>query len=616
MHVVSFVFQGRSRARSELAEQVAAAAVRAGDTSALVVVDNAASQPLAAADTAAVDVVHTVSSGLAASLEALAADGCACAIVAAQYAHDDTGFAAVLASADVVVVCVGPRKAELDRLDAVVGAVKQCRKPFFFVVDGVGAKGPKDAVVFYLAQQGTVCPVFVPQQAGATDGEDTIPMLWGYIAGRFAKLTPAAPSSPAEPAPAQRRGHPRWQARWDISVMRDGGGRDKERLAGRLVDISGSGAGITVDAALGAGETVCVDIPFVGHYAATVIHGEAGRYGLHLALDDHEQAFLAARLETVMTNARQTAEPELDPEPEPEPEPSIPTAPPASRAPSSVPQAAARRARVVVVGNLKGGSGKSTIAMHVIVGLLHEGLSVASVDLDAGQASLSRYIDNRRAHDMAHGSRLLMPECHLAPQADDDSLDAALDRLAGFVDVIVIDTPGRASPLTTRALALADVLITPINDSFLDLDVLAEIDPRTLTFIDHARFGETVARTRGKRRAAGDAGFDWLVMRNRLTNLDARNKRDMADTLAHLATALDFRIAPGLSERVIYRELFLLGLTLLDLRDQDSGIALTLSHVAARQELRALMSSIVSAPAMTRAECADDADRLTISACA
>lgn len=613
MHVICLIFQGRSKARWDLAEQVATAAVTAGDgPAALIVLDDAAGDavplPLSKADTADINVVHTTPAGLAASLEALAADGCACAIVAMPNSCDDAGFAAVMASADLVAVCVGPRKAELDRLGSAVGAVKRYGKPFFFVADGVGAKGPKDAVVFYLAQHGTVCPVFVPQQAGGvTDTEDTTPMLWGYIAGRFAKLIPAAVPSPIEAAPVQRRGHPRWQARWDVSVMRETSGR-KGRLAGRLIDISGSGAGITVDATLDAGETVCVDIPFVGHYAATVVHGEGGRYGLHLGLDDHEQAFLAARLETVMTNARMTVEPG--------PEPGVPAALSTSQVPAPVPPAAASRARVVVVGNLKGGSGKSTVAMHVIVGLMHEGLTVASVDLDAGQASLSRYLDNRRAHTIARGTGLSMPECHLSPQLDQDDLDAAIERLRPFVDVIVIDTPGRTSPLTERALALADVLITPINDSFLDLDVLAEIDPRTLTFVDHARFGETVARVRSTQRASGGAAFDWLVMRNRLTNLDARNKRDMADTLAHLSTALDFRMAPGLSERVIYRELFLHGLTLLDLRDQDSGIALTLSHVAARQELRALMSSILSAPMIQSREDEDVADPLTIPACA
>lgn len=598
----------------DLAEQVAMAAIDAGDGPvALVVVDDAAgdaaARPLGNVDDAHINVTHSTAAGLAASLEVLAGDGCACAVVAVPNTRDDPAFAAALAPADLVAVCVGPRKAELDRLSEAVAAVKQHGKPFFFVVDGVGAKGPKDAVVFYLAQHGTVCPVFVPQQlAVPASAEDSIPLLWNYIAGRFARLMPAPQPSPAEAAPVQRRGHPRWQARWDVSIIRERGGSGKDRLAGRLVDISGSGAGIAVDAPLAPGETVCVDIPFVGHYAATVVHGEAGRYGLHLGLDTHEQGFLAARLETVMTTARHA--------PDLEPGPDARAAAKTLKGPDAVPPAALRRTRIVAVANLKGGSGKSTVAMHVIVGLMHDGLSVASIDLDAGQSTLSRYLDNRRAHILERGSGLSMPECHLSPQADQDSLDEAVDRLARLVDVIVIDTPGRASALTERALSLADVLITPINDSFLDLDVLAEIDPRTLTFVDHARFGATVARVRAMQRSAGAATFDWLVMRNRLTNLDARNKRDMADTLAHLSTALGFRTAPGLSERVIYRELFLHGLTLLDLRDQDSGIALTLSHVAARQELRALMASILSAPMMQSREDENVADALTIPACA
>ena len=66
----------------------------------------------------------------------------------------------------------------------------------------------------------------------------------------------------------------------------------------------------------------------------------------------------------------------------------------------------------------------------------------------------------------------------------------------------------------------------------------------------------------------------------------------MADALASLAGYLEFRNCPGLSERVIYRELFLQGLTLLDLRKERTGVNLSMSHVAARQELRAVMQSI------------------------
>jgi chromosome partitioning protein len=94
-----------------------------------------------------------------------------------------------------------------------------------------------------------------------------------------------------------------------------------------------------------------------------------------------------------------------------------------------------------------------------------------------------------------------------------------------------------------------------------------------------------------KRRALTDGGsIDWIVMRNRLASLDARNKRRIGKLVEELARRIGFRLAPGFSERVVFRELFPRGLTLLDLA--DAGTALTLSHVAARQELRGLLDVI------------------------
>jgi len=101
----------------------------------------------------------------------------------------------------------------------------------------------------------------------------------------------------------------------------------------------------------------------------------------------------------------------------------------------------------------------------------------------------------------------------------------------------------------------------------------------------------------------GARPVDWVVMRNRLSSLAARNKRDMGTVIEALAKRIGFRTATGLSERVIYRELFLSGLTLLDLKRGASGgktgPSMTMSHVAARQEVRDLVAALnlpVAAP--------------------
>jgi chromosome partitioning protein len=104
----------------------------------------------------------------------------------------------------------------------------------------------------------------------------------------------------------------------------------------------------------------------------------------------------------------------------------------------------------------------------------------------------------------------------------------------------------------------------------------------------------------------GQRPVDWLVVRNRLSSIAARNKRDMGSVIEALARRIGFRTAQGLSERVIYRELFLNGLTLLDLR-HGSGPSMTMSHVAARQEVRDLVAALNLPPPVSRAPSAGHA---------
>ncbi|MBV6632795.1 MAG: AAA family ATPase [Alphaproteobacteria bacterium] len=257
---------------------------------------------------------------------------------------------------------------------------------------------------------------------------------------------------------------------------------------------------------------------------------------------------------------------------------------------------------VIVLGNEKGGSGKSTAAMHVIVGLLRQGYRVGAIDLDARQGTLSRYFERRVARRDATGGDLPCPthravfrseaDTREAMEAEERSaLDHTIQALAMDHDVLVIDAPGSDNYLSRHGHSYADTLITPMNDSFIDLDLLATVDPETLAVIRPSVYSELVWETR-KRRAMRDRGsIDWIVMRNRLGHIDARNKRDIAQILERLGQRIGFRQAPGFGERVIFRELYLKGLTLLDLIE-DGEIALNMSHVAARQEVRSLIDQI------------------------
>ncbi|MDV7338558.1 division plane positioning ATPase MipZ [Terasakiella sp. A23] len=241
-------------------------------------------------------------------------------------------------------------------------------------------------------------------------------------------------------------------------------------------------------------------------------------------------------------------------------------------------------AHVIVFGNEKGGTGKSTTAMHVIAGLLEQGLNVGSLDLDQRQGTLSRYIENRTKSD-----RLLRSPDHVRITEDNGHFQDAFARLKEAEDVIIIDTPGHHTPLGVLAHSLADTLITPLNDSFIDLDVLARVDPAKMTIKSPSHYAETIWQQRQKKALdQNGARIDWIVMRNRLSHLDARNKRDMEKLLTEMSKRLGCRFVPGFGERVIYRELFLKGLTMMDLKGEE----LSMSHLAARQEVRTLVEAI------------------------
>ncbi len=254
----------------------------------------------------------------------------------------------------------------------------------------------------------------------------------------------------------------------------------------------------------------------------------------------------------------------------------------------------APRGRIIIVGSEKGGTGKSTLAMHLIVSLLYDGHRVGWVDLDSPQSSLGRYLENRRAMNRQHALDLPLPAQvgSSDPGKGTGLLEEDLVRLADACDFVVVDTPGSDSAISRLAHSWASIVVTPINDSFVDLDTLAVLDAEGKQILRRGHYAEMVANARKQKTQRTGEGFDWIVLRNRLSNLEARNKNRMADAMGTLAGYLDFRIGAGLSERVIYRELFLKGLTLLDLREQRAGVALSMSHVAARQELRALVQSI------------------------
>ncbi|MGH6875995.1 MAG: division plane positioning ATPase MipZ, partial [Rhizomicrobium sp.] len=257
---------------------------------------------------------------------------------------------------------------------------------------------------------------------------------------------------------------------------------------------------------------------------------------------------------------------------------------------------------IIVFGNEKGGSGKTTAAMHVAVALARLGKRVAAIDLDVRQRSFFRQLENRAEWPKRSGA-LAAPECLPIKASVASSLDAAaLEESEGFAqalaqadgafDYVVVDAPGAATQLSRLAHAAADTLVTPLNDSFVDFDLLARVDPDTFAVQKPSVYSDFVWECRKQRLLARRPALDWVVMRNRIASTEARNKRRVAAALDALARRIGFRVAPGFGERVIYRELFPAGLTVLDLPQPGLAISLSMSHLAARQEVRALVASL------------------------
>ncbi|MCP4386599.1 MAG: AAA family ATPase [Hyphomicrobiales bacterium] len=261
-----------------------------------------------------------------------------------------------------------------------------------------------------------------------------------------------------------------------------------------------------------------------------------------------------------------------------------------------------KSAHLVVLGNEKGGSGKSTTAMHLIVALLKAGHRVASIDTDSRQLSLTRYIENRARFSRDNCLDLEVPAHYVARLAAGETVRGIeaeefanyveiIDRVEADFDYVVVDTPANDSYLMRLSHAMADTLITPVNDSLIDLDLFGRISPDQAGSAQVGHYAELVRNARHQRHQVDGVKMDWIVVRNRLSTLSSRNQRHLLKLLNQFAPILDFRLASGISERVVFRQFFTSGLTALDRLDKTTqGVEPTLSHLAARHEIRELVA--------------------------
>ena len=243
----------------------------------------------------------------------------------------------------------------------------------------------------------------------------------------------------------------------------------------------------------------------------------------------------------------------------------------------------------IVFANEKGGTGKSTTAVHTAIALAATGHRVGVLDLDSRQRTTTRYLENRDATMRRLMKDLPQAKYRVFEGDSVEGLELALRELAEDVEVIVVDTPGRDDPIARAAILKADTLVTPMNDSFVDLDLIGQVHPENYKITRPSFYAELIWNSRTQRAKNTGRSVDWVVLRNRLQHIESHNLRRVGAALDELARRVGFRVIPGLGERVIYRELFPKGLTLLDFEQLgEVGIG----HITARQELREMIAGL------------------------
>ena len=263
-----------------------------------------------------------------------------------------------------------------------------------------------------------------------------------------------------------------------------------------------------------------------------------------------------------------------------------------------------RSAHVIVVGNEKGGTGKSTLSIHLTVALMKAGFRVATLDLDTRQQTLTRFLENRESWARTAPWDVELP-FHFALQRgtsdnvrDNETVEfgafaEAIGQVEHAYEFVVIDTPASDSYLMRLAHSLADTLVSPVNDSYIDVDVFSRVhhdrDKRGAV----AHYADLVIEARRKRHLVDQGIIDWVIVRNRIASLQSNNAKQIAVSLGRMAGELKFRAADGLHDRVIFRELFPIGLTALDpIEEAMKTGTLSASQQSARREIEGLVTTL------------------------
>lgn len=466
---------------------------------------------------------------------------------------------ALAGASDFVVALVDGQRTQSPEVDGLVAACTGGGADFAFVICNASVEAIDTDLVLALVQHGTVAPGGLGTTMATSGAREDAVALLGYLAERVPETEryKREPSPFARTTPSERRNFRRWAIEWPVRVATPGGMRPVS-----MTDISGGGVGFRTELDLGPGESVDIEVAGLGTFASQIVRRSGNHVGARFQLSSQAAEKLAGDIQAAVDRRRREWF----------------EARRRGKAPATASPAAASPARgsVIVLMNTKGGTGKSTLAVHLAIALLYDGHHVATVDIDREQATFGEFLENRRHR--AEAGELAMPLAHLGGEAGDIAAVTRFiaEQAASGADVVV-DTPGRDFKGLGELLRQADHVVIPVNDSFLDLSILQAASraggpKRLLVMVSE------------KLRAA--PGSIWLV-RNRLSPLYSRNKARIADSVAEIAETHGARVGNGLSERVIYRELYPEGLTVFDI-GATTGRRLTMSHLSAKQEIRSL----------------------------
>lgn len=226
---------------------------------------------------------------------------------------------------------------------------------------------------------------------------------------------------------------------------------------------------------------------------------------------------------------------------------------------------------IIVASGVKGGTGKSTITLHLATYLFLSGKKISTIDYDFPQFSFTRYYENRKKNKNASvwEKHQCIKDLTYVPEMNDQT-------------IYIIDTPGHYNENIIKLHKHADVIITPINDSFMDIDTIMQVEHEK--WVLPGSYYESILENKKEKKDSL-----WLVVRNRSSSINSKHKQNVEIRLQELAKKLNFTPMQGFKERNIFRELFTNGLSVLDM-DQNK---LAISHLAAKIEIKMLWKKIL-----------------------